>query len=95
MFYLNYHPIEHALLLMTYAVLNPSSERPTDALSPAPPAPTTMASNVWSMIGYDCPLVAKLLEVTVAPVPLSKLFKADAVQRLHAIFTAPKQLDRM
>ena len=35
------------------AVLNPPSDKPMAALRPAPPAPTTMASYVWSTIGYD------------------------------------------
>merc|ERR1719427_2050526 len=34
------------------AVLNPSSTRPNAALRPAPPAPTTTASYVWSTTGY-------------------------------------------
>ena len=34
--------------LVMQAVLNPSSTRPKAALSPAPPAPTTTASYVWS-----------------------------------------------
>ena len=33
----------------TYAALNPASHRPTVARRPAPPAPTTIASYVWSM----------------------------------------------
>lgn len=35
--------------LVMQAVLNPSSTRPNAALSPAPPAPTTTASYVWSI----------------------------------------------
>lgn len=35
----------------THAVLRPCSDRPTAARRPAPPAPTTMASYWWSMIG--------------------------------------------
>lgn len=34
------------------AVLNPASERPNAARRPAPPAPTTTASNSWSTTGY-------------------------------------------
>lgn len=34
------------------AVLKPASDRPKAALSPAPPAPTTTASNSWSTTGY-------------------------------------------
>lgn len=37
-----------------HAVLNPLSDNPMAALKPAPPAPTTMASYVWSTSGYDC-----------------------------------------
>ena len=33
------------------AVRSPASEQPTVARSPAPPAPTTTTSNVWSVIG--------------------------------------------
>merc|ERR1719197_1105087 len=35
------------------ALFSPASLKPTAALSPAPPAPTTTASYEWSMIGYD------------------------------------------
>jgi hypothetical protein len=35
-----------------HAVLNPASERPNAARKPAPPAPTTTASNSWSTTGY-------------------------------------------
>lgn len=38
--------------LVMQAVLNPASDRPKAALSPAPPAPTTRASNSWSTTGY-------------------------------------------
>lgn len=38
--------------LVTQAVLNPASERPNAARKPAPPAPTTTASNSWSTTGY-------------------------------------------
>ena len=34
--------------LDTQAVLKPASDRPMAALRPAPPAPTTTASYVWS-----------------------------------------------
>ena len=37
---------------VTQAVLNPASERPNAARKPAPPAPTTTASNSWSTTGY-------------------------------------------
>lgn len=37
---------------VTQAVLNPASERPKAARKPAPPAPTTTASNSWSTTGY-------------------------------------------
>ena len=45
---------------MTHAALKPCSAKPTVARSPAPPAPTTMASYVWSMMGY-APTVVKFL----------------------------------
>lgn len=35
------------------AVLNPSATRPKAARRPAPPAPTTTASYVWSIMGYS------------------------------------------
>lgn len=38
--------------LVMQAVLKPASDRPNAALSPAPPAPTTTASNSWSTTGY-------------------------------------------
>lgn len=38
--------------LVTQAVLKPASDRPKAARSPAPPAPTTTASNSWSTTGY-------------------------------------------
>lgn len=38
--------------LVTHAVLKPASDRPKAARSPAPPAPTTTASNSWSTTGY-------------------------------------------
>lgn len=38
--------------LVTHAVLKPASDRPNAARSPAPPAPTTTASNSWSTTGY-------------------------------------------
>jgi len=38
--------------LVMQAVLNPYSTNPKAALSPAPPAPTTTASYVWSIIVY-------------------------------------------
>ena len=44
-----------------HAVLNPSSTSPNAARSPAPPAPTTTASYVWSIIVYfevRCPCEA-------------------------------------
>lgn len=34
----------------TYAVLRPCSDKPMAARRPAPPAPTTTASNSWSMM---------------------------------------------
>ena len=36
----------------TQAVLNPCSTRPKAARRPAPPAPTTTASKVWSTTVY-------------------------------------------
>lgn len=41
--------------LVMHAVLNPCSDNPIAALRPAPPAPTTTASYVWSTIVYDEP----------------------------------------
>ena len=37
--------------LVTQAVRRPASEQPTVARRPAPPAPTTTTSKVWSTIG--------------------------------------------
>lgn len=46
--------------LVMQAVLKPCSERPIAALNPAPPAPTTTASYVWSTMVYGArPLVCK------------------------------------
>ena len=36
-----------------HAVLKPASDRPNAALNPAPPAPTTTASYVWSTTSYS------------------------------------------
>ena len=36
---------------VTQAVRRPACEQPTVARSPAPPAPTTTTSNVWSVMG--------------------------------------------
>src|SRR6476646_4490872 len=38
--------------LVMHAVLRPASLQPSVASSPAPPAPTTTTSKVWSMNGY-------------------------------------------
>src|SRR5262249_7635998 len=40
------------------AVLRPDWAQPTLARNPAPPAPTTTTSNVWSVIGYAAPASA-------------------------------------
>lgn len=37
---------------VTHAVLKPASDKPNAARRPAPPAPTTTASNSWSTTGY-------------------------------------------
>ena len=37
--------------LLMQAVLRPATAQPTTALRPAPPAPTTTTSWVWSSIG--------------------------------------------
>ena len=37
---------------VTQAVLKPALATPMAARSPAPPAPITVQSNVWSMMGY-------------------------------------------
>src|ERR1043166_6448905 len=41
--------------LVMQAVLRPASEQPSVARRPAPPAPTTTTSKVWSMKGYVRP----------------------------------------
>src|ERR1700730_4553351 len=41
--------VENTLVMQ--AVRSPACEQPTVARSPAPPAPTTTTSNVWSVIG--------------------------------------------
>src|ERR1700741_1265026 len=38
--------------LVTQAVFNPAATIPSVALSPAPPAPSTITSNEWSTISY-------------------------------------------
>lgn len=40
--------------LVTTAVLKPSCTKPKAALRPAPPAPMTRASCLWSIMVYDC-----------------------------------------
>lgn len=42
------------------AVLKPSATRPNAARSPAPPAPTTTASYVWSIMGYSFEIASVL-----------------------------------
>lgn len=39
--------------LVIHAVLNPDDASPNAARRPAPPAPTTTASKVWSTMGYS------------------------------------------
>lgn len=54
------------------AVLNPASERPNAARKPAPPAPTTTASNSWSTTGYCAEICKREVHpsVTCSATPL-------------------------
>lgn len=52
--------------LVTQAVLNPASERPNAARKPAPPAPTTTASNSWSTTGYCVEIWKRKIHSSIA-----------------------------
>jgi len=67
--------------MKTHAVLKPNSERPTLARNPAPPAPTTMASKVWSITGYELLDVLNARGKYSAQLPCIKRLKADAALR--------------
>lgn len=58
--------------LVMQAVLKPASDRPKAALSPAPPAPTTTASNSWSTTGY-CVEIWKQWRICLCEQDLSTL----------------------
>src|SRR5437764_3589364 len=53
------------------AVWSPARLQPTTARSPAPPAPTTTTSYVWSSIGYARPFTLVVAALPPLPSPLA------------------------
>lgn len=68
---------------VTQAVLNPASERPNAARKPAPPAPTTTASNSWSTTGYCVEIWKGTIHLSATHLPMPHIGTVGAVQELR------------